>query len=76
LELLDSLSWALIQFWLMVTLPFYFVQLRPWHGCAVKVYGQYGGVSKHYDTAYQVVNYGLCVNKFAVPHQKLGGQHS
>jgi hypothetical protein len=42
---------------------------------AVKVYGQYGEVSKHYDMAYQVINYGLSVNKFVVLHRKLGGQH-
>lgn len=41
---------------------------------AVKVYGQYGEVSKRYDTACQVINYGLGVNKFVVPHRKLGGQ--
>jgi hypothetical protein len=42
---------------------------------AVKVYGQYGEVSKHYDMACQVINYGLGVNKFVVSHRKLGGQH-
>jgi hypothetical protein len=42
---------------------------------AVKVYGQYGEVSKHYDIACHAINYGLGVNKFVVPHQKLGGQH-
>jgi hypothetical protein len=35
---------------------------------AVKVYGQYGVVLKHYDMACQVINYGLAVNKLVAPH--------
>jgi hypothetical protein len=42
---------------------------------SVKVYGQYGEVTKHYKTACKVINYGLSTNKVVVSNQKVGGQH-
>jgi hypothetical protein len=40
----------------------------------VKAYGQYGQLTKRYETACKVVNYALFVNRVVVPHRKLGGQ--
>jgi hypothetical protein len=37
---------------------------------ALKVYGQYGQLTKCYS-----VNYGLSLNRVVVHHKKLGGQH-
>lgn len=42
---------------------------------AVKAYGQYGQLTKWYETACKVVNFGLALNGVVVPHRKLGGQH-
>ena len=42
---------------------------------AVKAYGQYGQLTKWYETACKVVNFGLALNRVVVPHRKLGGQH-
>ena len=42
---------------------------------SLKVYGQYGEVTKRYDTACKVINYGLLVNKVVKSNQKVGGQH-
>ncbi len=33
---------------------------------SVKVFGQYGEVTKHYETACMVINYGLSTNKVVV----------
>jgi hypothetical protein len=41
----------------------------------VKAYGQYGQLTKRYETACKVMNYALFVNRVVVPHGKLGGQH-
>ncbi len=41
----------------------------------VKAYGQYGQLTKRYETACKVMNYALFVNRVVVPHRKLGGQH-
>ena len=41
---------------------------------ALKVYGQYGEVTKRYETACKVINYGLSVNKVVVSNRKVGGQ--
>ena len=41
----------------------------------VKPHDQYGQSTKHLDTAYQVINYGLFANRVVVPHCKVGGQH-
>jgi hypothetical protein len=41
---------------------------------AVKAYGQYGQLTKWYETACRVVNFGLALNWVVVPHKKLGGQ--
>jgi hypothetical protein len=41
---------------------------------AVKAYGQYGQLTKRYETACKVVNHGLVHNWLVVPHKKLGGQ--
>lgn len=40
----------------------------------VKAYGQYGQLTKRYETACKVVNYALFINRVVVPHRKLGGQ--
>jgi len=42
---------------------------------SVKVYGHYGEVTKHYETACKVINYGLSTNKVVVSNQKVRGQH-
>ena len=41
----------------------------------MKPYGHYGQSTKHLDTASAIINYALSVNRFLVPHHKLGGQH-
>jgi hypothetical protein len=41
----------------------------------VKAYGQYGQLTKRYETACKVLNYALFVNWVVVNHRKLGGQH-
>jgi len=41
---------------------------------AAKAYGQYGQLTKWYETACRVVNFGLALNWVVVPHMKLGGQ--
>jgi len=41
----------------------------------VKAYGQYGQLTKHYETACKVVNFGLSLNRAVVHHKKLSGQH-
>ena len=41
---------------------------------AVKVYGQYGQMTKQYETACKAIDYGLAFNRFVVPHRKAGGQ--
>jgi len=38
------------------------------------VYGHYGEVTKHYETACKVINYGLSTNKVVVSNRKVGGQ--
>ncbi len=40
----------------------------------VKAYGQYGQLTKRYETACKVINYALFINRIVVPHRKLGGQ--
>jgi hypothetical protein len=41
---------------------------------SVRVYGQYGEVTKRYKTACKVINYGLSTNKVVVSNQKVSGQ--
>jgi len=41
---------------------------------ALKVYGQYGQLTKQYEMGYKVINYTLTINRIFVPHKKLGGQ--
>jgi hypothetical protein len=39
----------------------------------VKAYGQYGQLTVHYETACNVVNYALFINRVVVTQRKLGG---
>ena len=41
---------------------------------ALKVYGQYGQLTKHYDMGCKVIYYGLSLNRVVVHHKKLKGQ--
>ena len=41
---------------------------------ALKVYGQYGQLTKRYEMGCKVINYGLAINRVVVAHKKLGGQ--
>jgi hypothetical protein len=41
---------------------------------ALKVYGQYGQLTKRYEMGCKVINYGLAINRVVIEHKKLGGQ--
>jgi hypothetical protein len=43
---------------------------------AVKAYGQYGHLTKWYETACKVVNFGISINRVVVPHKILVGSMS
>ena len=41
---------------------------------SLKIYGQYGQLTKRYEMGCKVINYGLTLNRLVVAHKKLGGQ--